>query len=189
MLLADSDDGTLLKTPLGYGRDRQLPGLMTLMSFIEGGHDIPTAKVLFCVKSIGGRRKGKWNGSCTNSFSLADVARTVTTNKGDLLDVVNVIVFDDTYDATLTLCGCVATSVAHWKTSSTILLLSNPGFRSDRRPTLSINSTTLVEIDPCMGEAEWLRAFAQRLTTREVVNVPFPKGGIEEQAPFLSSTC
>ncbi|KAL8910474.1 MAG: hypothetical protein Q9171_004225 [Xanthocarpia ochracea] len=119
-------------------------------------------------------------------FSSADVARTVTTNKGDLLDVVNVIVFDDTYDATLTICGCVARSVAHWKTSSTILLLSNPGFRSDRRPTLSINSTTFVEIDPCMGEAEWLRAFAQRLTTREVVNVPFPEGGVEEQAPLLS---
>ncbi|KAL8924043.1 MAG: hypothetical protein Q9172_002872 [Xanthocarpia lactea] len=117
----------------------------------------------------------------TTLIYTADTSR-FTTNKGDLLDVVNVIVFDDTYDTTLTLCGCVAISVAHWKTSSTVLLISNPGFRNDRRPTLSINSTTFVEIDPCMGEAEWLRAFAQRLTTREVVNVPFPKGVFDVQA-------
>ncbi|KAL8770645.1 MAG: hypothetical protein Q9209_003713 [Squamulea sp. 1 TL-2023] len=150
MLQADKDDGTLLKIPLGYSRDKQLPGLMTLMSFAQGGHDTPTAK------------------------------------KGDVLDVVNVIIFDDTCDATLALWGRVAKSAAHWKTSCTILLLSNPGFRNDKRPTLSIDSNTYVDVDPCMGEAEWLRAFAQRLTTREVVNVPFPEGGMDEQAPPLT---
>ncbi|KAL8779942.1 MAG: hypothetical protein Q9213_006705 [Squamulea squamosa] len=169
MLQADKDDGTLSKIPLGYSRDKQLPGLMTLMSFVGGGHDIPTAKILVGVKSIGGRKK-------------------FTTKKGDVLDVVNVIVFDDTCDVTLALWGRVAKSAAHWKTSYTILLLSNPGFRNDKRPTLSINPNTYVDVDPCMGEAEWLRAFAQRLTTREVVNVPFPEGGMDEQAPLTPRT-
>lgn len=66
MVQADGDDRTLSKTPLGYGRDKQLPGLMTLMGFVEGGHDIATAKVLLCVKSIGGRKKCMWDDSYVN---------------------------------------------------------------------------------------------------------------------------
>ncbi len=96
------------------------------------------------------------------------------------MDVVHVMVFDDTCEATLALHGRIAKSAADWKASYTILLLSNPGFRSDKRPTLSINANTYADVDPCMGEAEWLRAFAQRLMTREVVNVPFPEGGMQE---------
>lgn len=57
MVQADEDDRTLPTTPLGYCRDKQLPGLMTLMGFVEGGHDTAMARVLLCVKSIGGRKK------------------------------------------------------------------------------------------------------------------------------------
>ncbi|KAL8672372.1 MAG: hypothetical protein Q9168_003168 [Polycauliona sp. 1 TL-2023] len=168
MVLADRDDGTLSKTPLGYSPDTQLPGLMTLMTFIDGGHDLPTARVMLCVKSIGGRKK-------------------FTTKKGDVMDLINVMIFDDTCDATLALYGRVASSAAYWKPSHTILLLSNPGFRSDKRPTLSISANTYADVDPRLGDAEWLRSFAQRLTTREVVNVPFPEGGMQEQnRSFLS---
>ena len=63
MLRADKDDETFSKTPFGYSRDKQLPGLMTLAGFVEGGHDTPTAKVLACVKSVGGRKKCMWTGS------------------------------------------------------------------------------------------------------------------------------
>ncbi|KAL8733899.1 MAG: hypothetical protein Q9166_001887 [cf. Caloplaca sp. 2 TL-2023] len=159
MIQADKDDGTLARTPLGYSKDRQLAGLVTLKNFVEGGHDIATARVLICVKSIGARKK-------------------CTTKRGNVLDVVNVIIFDDTYDATLALWGRVAASAAYWKTSRTILLMSNPGFRGDKRPTLSINRNTYVDVDPCMADAEWLKNFAQRLTTREPINVSFPEGGI-----------
>ncbi|CAL8575583.1 hypothetical protein XPA_001498 [Xanthoria parietina] len=161
MVQADEDDRTLPTTPLGYCRDKQLPGLMTLMGFVEGGHDTAMARVLLCVKSIGGRKK-------------------FTNKKGVVVDVVHVMVFDDTCEATLALHGRIAKSAADWKASYTILLLSNPGLRSDKRPTLSINANTYADVDPCMGEAEWLRAFAQRLMTREVVNVPFPEGGMQE---------
>ena len=107
--------------------------------------------------------------------------QTVTTKRGEVVDVVNVMIFDDTRDAILALYGRIAASAAYWKPSHTILLLSNPGFRSDKRPTLTLNSNTYADVDPCMEEADWLRAFAQRLTTREVVNVPFPEGGMLEQ--------
>ena len=52
-----SDEGVMCKTPLGYRDGRQLDGLMTLKSFIEGGHELMDAKVLVCVKSIGARKK------------------------------------------------------------------------------------------------------------------------------------
>ncbi|KAL8810144.1 MAG: hypothetical protein Q9200_002814, partial [Gallowayella weberi] len=130
MVHADKRDGTLLGERHGYSyfHDKQLPGLTTLKRYIDRGHDVPTAKVLVCVKSIGGRKK------CT-----------VATKKGSVLDVVNVIVFDESHDATLALYGRVATSAAYWKTSDTVLLLSNPGFRGERRPTLSITPNTCVE--------------------------------------------
>lgn len=51
-----SDDGTLCKAPLGYREGKQLPGLMTLKSFIEGGAEALHAKILVCVKSNGGRK-------------------------------------------------------------------------------------------------------------------------------------
>lgn len=102
----------------------------------------------------------------------------VTTKKGNQTEKVDVHVFDDTADATLTLWGRTAGSASYWKTSYTILLLSNPGFRGDRRPTLSLNQGTYVDVDPCMDDAYWLRGYAQRLTKREHVNQPFPEGGM-----------
>lgn len=102
----------------------------------------------------------------------------VTTKKGTQAEKIDVTVFDDTADATLTLWGCTAASAAPWKASYTILLLSYPGFKNDRRPTLSLNQDTHVEVDPLTTEAHWLRGHAQRLTKREHVNLPFPEDGI-----------
>lgn len=92
-------------------------------------------------------------------------------------------VFDDTAEATLSLCGRVAKSAASWKASRTVLLISNPGFRANKNPTICVKAHTHVDVDPCMTDTEWLRAFAQSLTTREAVNLPFPDGG---ESDFLS---
>lgn len=100
------------------------------------------------------------------------------------MDIVHVMIFDDTYDATLALSGRIATSAAYWKPSNTILLLNNPSFRDDKKATLSIGPNTYVDVDPCMADAEWLRAFAQGLTTREAINVPFPEGGRGNKVPM-----
>lgn len=59
MVQEQSDEGVMCKTPLGYRDGKQLDGLMTLKSFIEGGHELADGKILVCVKSIGGRKKCK----------------------------------------------------------------------------------------------------------------------------------
>ncbi|KAL8694782.1 MAG: hypothetical protein Q9218_000628 [Villophora microphyllina] len=154
-----SDDGTLFKRPFDYNGGEQLTGLMTLKSYVEGGHEVADSRVLVCIKSIGGRK-------------------TVTTKKGNELDLLNVGIFDDTSDATLSLCGGLTASATPWKTSRTILLLSNPGFRGDKRPVLCINWGSVVDVDPDMKDAEWLRGFAHRMTMKEAVNFSFPEGGM-----------
>lgn len=100
---------------------------------------------------------------------------TVTTKKGNPAEKVDVHVFDDTADATLTLWGCVAGSASAWKPSSTVLLLSNPALKVYTRPALSLTAETHVEIDPDIWDAGWLREYAQNLTKRDHVNPPFPE--------------
>ena len=62
----NSDDGTLCKVPHNYKVGKQLAGLMTLKNLVEGGHDVVEGKVLVCVKSIGGKRKGR---SCVTGIT------------------------------------------------------------------------------------------------------------------------
>ena len=90
------------------------------------------------------------------------------------MEKVDVNVFDDTADATLTLWGRTTASTPYWKTSYTILLLTNATFRCNKRPTISLSQETIIDVDPCMEDAYWLRGYAQRLTKREHVNQPFP---------------
>lgn len=54
---ADAIYGALMRTPLGYDSEKQLAGLITLKSFIDGGHEVLDGKVLVFVKSVGGRKK------------------------------------------------------------------------------------------------------------------------------------
>ncbi|KAL8971056.1 MAG: hypothetical protein Q9183_001232, partial [Haloplaca sp. 2 TL-2023] len=153
MIETDNDDGSLYRSsPLGSTDGHQLEGLMTLKNFFDGGHDIKATKVLVCVKSI------------------------VTTKKGEALEILQVFIFDDTYDARLLLWGRATASAPDWKPYRTILLLSSPGLRADKGPTLSINFATQVDVNPHIKDAEWLRSYAQRVTMREAVNVPFPQG-------------
>src|SRR6186713_2163832 len=49
------------RVPLGYDEERrELPELMTLQRFFEGGYEIADGKLLVCVKSVGKRKKGTW---------------------------------------------------------------------------------------------------------------------------------
>lgn len=57
MVQENSDEGVLCKTPPGYRDGKQLDGLITLKNYIDGGHEVPGARVLVCVKSIGGGKK------------------------------------------------------------------------------------------------------------------------------------
>jgi hypothetical protein len=86
-------------------------------------------------------------------------------------------VFDDTAEATVTLWGSVTASTVSWQPSHTVLLITNPGWKTDRTAWISLTANTHVDVDPCFSDVAWLRSFARRLTKREHVNPPFPEGG------------
>jgi hypothetical protein len=44
------------RTPLGYDEGESLPNLMTLRNFIDGGYDVPNARLLLCVKAVGAKK-------------------------------------------------------------------------------------------------------------------------------------
>ena len=177
MVQEQSDEGVMCKTPLGYRDGRQLDGLVTLKSFIEGGDELPDAKILVCVKSIGARKKCEDHHHLKRQIWWADCFQVVT-KRGTEAEKLDVNVFDDTADAKLTLWGPLCSSSAYWKTSYTILLITRPGLNGDGRPILSLTDNTYVDVDPCMIDAYWLRGHAQGLTKREHVNQPFPEGGM-----------
>ena len=67
-----SDEDVLYRTPLKYRGGKQLAGLITLKNYIEGGHEAKGAKVLVCVKSIGGRKR------CTSTIPRRELALSRT---------------------------------------------------------------------------------------------------------------
>jgi hypothetical protein len=110
----------------------------------------------------------------------------VTDKKGNARELVNVLLFDDTADASLSLWGSMVASAIPWKASQTVLLLSRPGWRIDRKAWLSITSNTMIDVDPAIPDANWLRTFAQRMIRKEHVNPSFP-GGREYSLPGIHS--
>ncbi|KAH7113877.1 hypothetical protein B0J11DRAFT_497343 [Dendryphion nanum] len=158
-----SDTGTLCKRPFNCRPPSAPAGLLTLQSFSSGGYDIEDCKVIFCVKSIGARKKFvNKAGSTTETLTLS--------------------VFDDTAEATLTLYGATCASGALWNPSNTVLLLTNPGWRIEKVARLSLSANTRVDVDPDLVDTRWLRNLAQRLTKREHVNPEFPGSGIFDGA-------
>nr|OQO19492.1 hypothetical protein B0A51_11538 [Rachicladosporium sp. CCFEE 5018] len=178
MIHSRSDVGVMLKRPLGHSDSRPLTGLMTLQNFIDGGYDVIDAKILVVVKSL--------------------VERKDTS----VVENMNIVVHDDTAEATLGLWGTVccspgttlsvapaegvaadtlnpnpdaAKAAEPWKPGETVLLLQAPGFKLGRFTYLNLTSTTLVDVDPAMKDAVWLRNWALRQKCREAVNPPFPR--------------
>jgi hypothetical protein len=100
---------------------------------------------------------------------------TTDINKnGTTSELVSLSIFDDTADATLTLYGCLCASASLLQPSTSILLISSPGWRIDKTAKLTLNATSRLDIDPDTPDARRLRALAQRLKKRDHVNPPFP---------------
>jgi hypothetical protein len=172
MIHENSDTGVKYKKPLGYRKHEALPGLMTLKNFIDGGYDVVEGRILVCVKSIGAKKKG--NVLLSLILTLLICSQLVTNKNQITSEVVNINIFDNTSEATLSLWNTSIASASLWTPSSTILLITNPGWRIDRRAYIHLTSNTIVDIDPATPDADWLRNFAQRITRREHVNPPFP---------------
>ncbi|KAK0258735.1 hypothetical protein B0A54_15304 [Friedmanniomyces endolithicus] len=175
MLHENSDDGSMHKKPLGFRKGQSLAGLMTLQNFIDGGYDVPDARILVVVKSIGPKKR------------LTRKDETVTEN-------VNLTVQDDTAEAILGLWGSTTASplgrpvsenntnpeaiVAResWKPGETVLLLQGPGCKLNRSTYLTLTSATIIDVDPDIPDAAWLRRWSLRQRSREAINQPFPEG-------------
>ncbi|KAE9375339.1 hypothetical protein N431DRAFT_542887 [Stipitochalara longipes BDJ] len=149
---ASSSDG-ICRTPLEYKRGQPLPGLMTLNSYLSSGHDGVTggAKILVCVKSIGGKKK---------------ISRKDGGGESELADV---MLFDHTGEVRLTVWNEMIESAKSWKPGETVLLISNPGYRVgfNGKGNLAIIGGTMVDVEPEGADAEWLRKLSAGLTKKE----------------------
>lgn len=204
MVHENSDDGTMYKRPLGHHSGRQIADLMTLQNFVDGGYDVVGAKVLVIVKSLGQRKRGSSTRVVT-SLSLLTFA-TVERKDGSSTENMNVQVHDDTAGATFGLWGTPALSPtrgsidteaannkdgqgkarAPWKAGETVLLLEAPGWKIGRGTYLSLTTTTIIDVDPAIGDADWLRRWACRQKVREAINPPFPEGVFDLKALVTS---
>lgn len=92
-------------------------------------------------------------------------------------ELINLHVFDDTAQASITLWGDALHSADSWVPSQTILLITRPQVKIDRRTYLSLNSSSLVDVDPDTDDARRLRKHAQSMKRREHVNPCCPEGG------------
>ncbi|KAK8154487.1 hypothetical protein BKA80DRAFT_190698, partial [Phyllosticta citrichinensis] len=153
--------------PRGSGetwrREAAKAELMTLEAFAKGAFDDErmgeVVRVVVCVKSVGARKK------------VTRKDNSTTTN-------LTVHLFDNTAtEATLTLWDYSTHSAAAWSPGRTILLLTNPGNRSNAAASklwLNLTSATTVDVDPPVRDALWLRAYATRMRKRGHINPAFP---------------
>lgn len=153
----NTDDGDASRDPLSHQNPKPLPDLMTLKSFIEGGYEVRETKILVCVKSIG-------------------MKKNITSTKGTVMSLLEVVVFDDTAEMTLKLWDDTAVSARDWSPYNTILLFSGPGFRVDSRGrgSLGMTHSTLVDVDPNFADANWLKNYAANIHKRDCVKQEFP---------------
>lgn len=71
---------------------------------------------------------------------------------------------------------------APWRAGKTVLLLESPGWKFGRGTYLTLTATTIVDVDPDIADANWLRRWACRQMVREAVNPPFPEGVFDLKA-------
>ncbi|CCU76318.1 hypothetical protein BGHDH14_bgh01342 [Blumeria hordei DH14] len=131
--------------------DQKLSSLISLENLFRLGHDcFPDAKILVLVKSIG---------------SSKQIHRR---DGGGVQKLVDVILMDQTAECRLTLWNDLSTSAVTWHAGKTILLITNPGFRTPnsqvaeaRRGSVEINRYTMIEIDPSVDEVVHLQQWAR----------------------------
>lgn len=175
LLHVNSDQPDYLRLPLDYTPTTPLPGLMNLKAFLDGGHEVPSAKLLLAVKSIGARKSLP----CKKTDNKNTAAATNTT--ATTIDLVPVVLFDETASITLKLWREAAASARAWKPSSTLLLLTRPLLKDEpwgRAPTLALGHASMLEVDPseAWADARWLRRWVRALWRRESVAQDVPAG-------------
>lgn len=99
----------------------------------------------------------------------------MTRISGTQTHIVQLGVFDNTQEAMLNLFDAASTSAASFQPSHTVLLLTAAGCNvSSAKPTIYINASTLIDVDPSIPETSYLRRFAFRATKKAPTNPAFP---------------
>ncbi|KAF1350721.1 hypothetical protein BDV97DRAFT_154736 [Delphinella strobiligena] len=153
----ENDEPTQCRAPLGFETALNIQSLMTLKAYVDGGWEVDDAKIMVVVKSIGARKK-------------------VTRKDGNMVEVTNVVVFDNSEEASLSLWDMTASSGAAWEPSKSVLLITSPTYNTVQKNSLSLSAVSLVEVDPDVPDATWLRRYAERLAKKRHVNQAFPPG-------------
>ncbi|KAK6006186.1 hypothetical protein QM012_006596 [Aureobasidium pullulans] len=148
--LDDPKFAQLCRKPLRYEST-----LMSLKDFTHGGSEVTEAKILVIVKSISTRKK-------------------VTKKDGTTTDLVKVGVMDDTSEAILSLWGVASTTPTDWQPSQTALLISSPSLNVSHQTWLALTSSTFIDVDPSIPEAERLRTYAGHMIKRRHINTAYP---------------
>jgi hypothetical protein len=161
MIHTTSSSDSICRTPLQYKKGQPLPGLMTLDSYLSSGHDgVSGAKILVCVKSIGGKKK----------ISRKD--------GGGECELADIVLFDHTSEVRFTVWNEMIESAKSWRPGETVLLISNPGYRVklNGKGDLGIVAGTMVDVEPEGSDAKWLRRYAAGLTKKESLCLVVPEG-------------
>lgn len=160
MIHTNESSENICRTPLEYRKAQPLPGLMTLDSWINGGHDgVNFAKILVCVRSIGGKK-------------------VIEKKDGGRCELSDVMVFDHTASVKLTIWNRMIDTITDWKAGGTILLISNPGYKlayMGNKGSMGISNQTLVDVNPDFPDADWLKKYAVGLTKKESLCLEFPE--------------
>ncbi|RDL39137.1 Uncharacterized protein BP5553_03477 [Venustampulla echinocandica] len=158
MIPTSSNTDGICHVPPECRKAQPLPGLMTLASYLGGGYDgVDGAKILVCVKSIGGRRK-------------------ITKKKGGESELTDIQLFDHTGEVRLTVWNEMIDSARDWQPGKTILMISNPGYKVGySKGSVGITWGTMIDVGPEFSDAEWLRKYAVGLTKKESLCMEFPE--------------
>ena len=159
MIHKNSGGDGIGNTPLEYRKGQPLPGLMTLESYLNSGHDgVTEAKILVCVKSIGAKKR-------------------ITKTSGGESDLADVLLFDHTGEVRLTLWNDIINSAKSWQPGKTVLLISNPKYRVEYsgKGSIGLQHSTMVDVHPDFPDTEWLRKHATGLTKKESLCLEFPE--------------
>jgi len=158
-----SEEDRSLRIPLEVDINNydQLPGLMTLKSFTTSGHELGEGKILVCIRSVGPRRTinpKKREGTC---------------------HLVEIGIYDHTATCVLTLWEDMIASAKSWIPNQTILLIAQPSSRLINRQgetsvNVGIGYSSMVNVDPDIPDARWLRTRIQEMAKKESTSIPFP---------------
>ncbi|KAF8460287.1 hypothetical protein BDZ91DRAFT_851657 [Kalaharituber pfeilii] len=120
---------------------------------------------------------------------LIGAVKRVTLKSGESRCKKDVGIVDETAEGVLSFWGTLSSSNIQWQALETILLLTNPKVKLwNNKPQITIGKSTLIEVEPDIKDAKWLRDYVQRTFRRPALKYEFPENGFDWDAKLTAST-